>query len=273
MTTTVDRTATVDALAGVWASIAALLRALDPSEWARPSPLPGWDVQANVSHILGTEAMLSGQPNPDAPVDRASSPHVRNDIGEFNEAWVRALAGESPTAMIARFDELTTSRLDTLRAMSDDEWNAESFTPAGRDSYGRFMRIRVFDCWLHEQDIRDAVGRLGHESGPAVVATLDELATGLGYAVGKKAGAPQGARITIVAEGDSGRSFHVEVAERAQVVAELSGPPNVVLSMPVGVLTRLAGGRVAAGDVADRVTVAGDRALGEAVLANLAFTI
>ena len=33
-----------------------------------------------------------------------------------------------------------------------------SFTPAGKDTYGRFMQIRVFDCWLHEQDIRDALG-------------------------------------------------------------------------------------------------------------------
>ena len=40
--------------------------------------------------------------------------------------------------------------------MSQEEWDAESFTPAGKSTYGRFMQIRVFDCWLHEQDIRDA---------------------------------------------------------------------------------------------------------------------
>ena len=73
--------------------------------------------------------------------------------------------------------------------MSDDEWNAESFTPAGMDTYGRFMQIRVFDCWLHEQDIRDAVGRPGHETGLAVEVVLDEMATALGFVVGKKAGA------------------------------------------------------------------------------------
>ena len=76
--------------------------------------------------------------------------------------------------------------------MSDDEWNAESFTPAGKDTFGRFMQIRVFDCWLHEQDIRDAVGQPGHESGLAVEVVLDEMATALGFVVGKKAGATAG---------------------------------------------------------------------------------
>ena len=37
------------------------------------------------------------------------------------------------------------------------------------------MRIRVFDCWLHEQDIRDAVGRPGGEDGPAASVALDEI--------------------------------------------------------------------------------------------------
>ena len=41
--------------------------------------------------------------------------------------------------------------------MSDEEWNAVTMTPTGPDSYGRFMRIRVFDCWMHEEDIRDGV--------------------------------------------------------------------------------------------------------------------
>ena len=32
-------------------------------------------------------------------------------------------------------------------------------TPAGPDTYGRFMRVRDFDCWMHLQDIRDALGQ------------------------------------------------------------------------------------------------------------------
>ena len=59
--------------------------------------------------------------------------------------------------------------------MDAEAWAAEGFTPAGTDTYGRFMRIRIFDTWLHEQDIRDAMDRPGHESGLPVELTLDEM--------------------------------------------------------------------------------------------------
>ena len=126
-----------------------------------------------------------------------------------------------------------------LEAMSQEEWDAESFTPAGKDTFGRFMQIRVFDCWLHEQDMRDAVGRPGHESGLAVDVTLDEMTTALGFVVGKKAGAQPGDRVTFALTdgGATVREIHVEVVERAMVVDRLHLPATLVLTMPVGVMT------------------------------------
>ena len=181
-----------------------------------------------MAHIVGTEAMLAGEPGPSVEIDRDTNAHVRNDIGVFNEQWVESLRAVPPEELLARFRELTGARLATLEAMSDDEWNAESFTPAGKDSFGRFMQIRVFDCWLHEQDIRDAVGRPGHESGLAVDVVLDEMATALGFVVGKKAGATTGQSVTfsLTDGGAVVRELHVEVAERAAVVASLSSLPR-----------------------------------------------
>jgi uncharacterized protein (TIGR03083 family) len=159
--------------------------------------------------------------------------------------------------------------------MSDDEWNAESFTPAGKDSYGRFMQIRVFDCWLHEQDIRDAVGRPGHETGVAVEVVLDEMATALGFVVGKKAGATAGQSVTFALT-DSGavvRELHVAVGERAAVVPALSAPATVTLTMPVGVMTRRCAGRVGPDELLDQVTIDGDLALASKILENQSYTI
>jgi uncharacterized protein (TIGR03083 family) len=159
--------------------------------------------------------------------------------------------------------------------MTDDEWNAESFTPAGKDTFGRFMQIRVFDCWLHEQDIRDAVGRPGHESGLAVEVVLDEMETALGFVVGKKAGAITGQSVTFALT-DGGtvvREMHVEVADRAAVVPALSGPATVVLTMPVGVMTRRCAGRVGADDLLDQVAIDGDATLAARILENQSYTI
>ena len=159
--------------------------------------------------------------------------------------------------------------------MTDDEWNAESFTPAGMDTYGRFMQIRVFDCWLHEQDVRDAVGRPGHETGLAVEVVLDEMATALGFVVGKKAGATAGQSVTFALT-DGGavvRQLHVEVGERATVVPALSGPATVTLTMPIGVMTRRCAGRVGPDDLLDQVAIDGELDLASRILANQSYTI
>jgi uncharacterized protein (TIGR03083 family) len=232
-------------------------------------------VQDNVSHIVGTEAMLSGEAGPNVEIDREATTHVRNDIGAFNEQWVEALRAESPSEVLARFRALTSARLATLEAMTDEEWNAESFTPAGKDTYGRFMQIRVFDCWLHEQDIRDALGRPGHETGLAVDVVLDEMATALGFVVGKKAGAVAGQSVTFALTDGAQvvRELHVEVAERARVVPELSGPASVVLTMPIGVMTRRCAGRVGPGDLLDQVAIDGNLSLASRILDNQSYTI
>ncbi len=275
MASSITKDRTVAALGEVWASLGELLGELSDDEWRLPSPLPGWSVQDNVSHIVGTEAMLSGEAGPSVEIDRDAAEHVRNDIGVFNEQWVEALRPMPPNAVLSRFRELTGARLAALEAMSDDEWNAESFTPAGKDTYGRFMQIRVFDCWLHEQDIRDAVGRPGHESGLAVEVVLDEMSTALGFVVGKKAGATPGQSVTFALT-DGGavvRRLHVEVGDRAAVVPELSEPATVTLTMPIGVMTRRCAGRVGADDLLDQVVIDGNLELASKILANQSYTI
>lgn len=271
MTTLLPKQRVVDAIAEELAALHELVAGLAPAEWKLATPCPGWDVQAQVAHVIGTECMLEKIDPP--PGDQPVPAHVRNDIGKFNEAWIGPLASETPDEMLARLRSITEQRLASLAAIDDAAWNAESFTPAGPDTYGRFMRIRVFDSWMHEQDIRVAIGRPGHDSGPAVELVLDEMQGALGFVVGKKASAPTGTSVTFSLTGESGREVHVAVGERAAVVDSLEGPATTTLRMPVLVFTRLAGGRSDGPDLVDQVEVSGDEELGARVLANLAYTI
>jgi uncharacterized protein (TIGR03083 family) len=268
--TNLDRAQTTEALLHELAAFDALAEGLDDQQWKLPTALPGWDVQANVVHVLGTEAMLLGEPSPPIEVDPSSLPHVRNDIGAFNEAWVISMAERTPQEVLDGLRERFGRRRSALASMTDEEWEAESFTPAGPDTYGRFMRIRVMDIWMHEQDIREAVGTPGNVSGPAVELALDEIQAALGFVVGKRAGVPSGSSVTFDLTGDGGRQVHVDVRERAAIVEALPGPATVTLSMPLLVFSRLAGGRSAD---TSAVTISGDDALGAQVLANLAYMI
>ncbi len=272
MASRIPKQRTVDALRAVWASIDELLSGLSEEQWRTPSPLPGWDVQANVAHMIGTESFLLGE-QPSVQADADGRDHVRNPIGEMNEHWIASYADRAPAEVLAAFRDRTGRRLEVLEAMSDEEWNAVGFTPAGEDTIGRFMQIRVFDCWLHEQDIRVAVGQPGHDAGVAVEVSLDEMATAMGFVVGKKAGAPAGSSVTFDLTGESGRQIHVQVGDRAAVVESLDGPATTTLTMPVVSFGRIGGGREDAPEHAAGVEIRGDVELGRRVLDRLGYTL
>ncbi|MCR3722303.1 MULTISPECIES: maleylpyruvate isomerase family mycothiol-dependent enzyme [Prauserella salsuginis group] len=275
MTTTTgfDKDAITGALAAQWESLDALLASLPAAAWDRTSALPGWTVRDVVAHVIGTEASLLGEQTPDPDIDVTELPHVRNEIAAFNERWVQSMRDWDAPRMLDRFRDVVSRRGEALRAMTQEDFDAPSWTPVGRGTYGRFMRIRVFDTWLHEQDVRDAVGLPGHEAGPCAEQSFDELAESLGFVIGKRAAAPDGAGVTLELTGPLRRTVHVAVDGRAAVVPELPGPATATLRLEAGLFARLAGGRVAAEDRLSDVEYSGDTELGRRIVRNLAFTI
>ena len=260
-------------LRSVWGSLDDLLDGLDDSDWAAPTACPGWSVQDTVAHIIGTEAMMSGAPTPDVEVPDA--PHLRNDIGRMNEVTVMVRRDRTPAEMLEEFRSVVRDRDATLAAMDQAAMDAESWTPAGMATYGRFLQIRVFDQWIHEQDIRDAVGRSGHLEGPAVTRTLAEVAQGIGFVVGKKAGAPDGSSVRFALTAPDPSTIDVVVEGRARVTDDLVGEPTATITTDVGTFMRLVAGRRAAAEARaqGQVGVSGDEDLAGRVLDNLAYVI
>jgi len=262
----------VDLLGQEWAALAALLASLPDEAWTRQA-LPGWTVHDVLSHMIGTERTLAGAPHPPVPEGGEVGPHVRNDIAKLNEAWVLALRATPHAALLAGFEAVTAERLAALRAMPEDEFDAPSWTPAGQATYARFMKIRIFDCWMHEQDIRTAVAEPGHEDGPVAEQALAEVVLALGYIVGKRGGAPDGSSVTISLTGPIRRDLHVAVDGRAKLADALAGPPTASLALSSSLFLRLAGGREDAEAALDRIELGGDRTLARQIAANLAYTI
>ena len=161
--------------------------------------------------------------------------------------------------------------------MSDDDWNAVTPTPAGPDSYGRFMRIRVFDCWMHEQDIRMALQRPSSDdelAGPASQLSLDEIAATMGFVVGKLAKAPDGSRVQFDLTGPLARSIRVSVDGRAQVVDDFGGQePTATIRLDALQFTRLAGGRPMCPARAQDVELDGDKDVAARIVERLNFVI
>ncbi len=272
--TVLDKSEVLSALFGTWDSLDQLLSGLFEQQWQTATPLPGWCVHNVVAHIVGTESMLQGLNTPDADIDLTTLDHVRNGVGAANEAWVRHLSSESEAALLQRFRSVTTDRRERLSATSVDDWNAPTPTPVGLESLGRFMRVRVFDCWMHEQDIRDAVGLPPSEaelSGPAARLSLDEIAATMGFVVGKLGKAPEGSRVAIELTGPLARTIRVAVDGRAQVVDDFGGlDPTASIRLDGLLLARLAGGRT---DDTAGVDLGGDTEVGARVVEHLNFVI
>ena len=130
---------------------------------------------------------------------------------------------------------------------------------------------------MHEQDIRDALNRPSTDAelaGDDTRVALDEVVASMGFVVGKLGGAPDGARILIELNGPVARSIRVSVQGRAEVVEDFWGPESTTtISLDGLQFTRLCGGRPMTPNRPQAIDYDGDVAVGERIVANLAYVI
>ncbi len=261
----------IDDLADTWSALAALGRQLEPGEWELPTECPGWQVRDHYAHVVGTESTLLGRPSP--PAGPAAS-HVRNQLGELNEAWVEHWRSRPLEDLQGELAAVTAHRLSSLAAMTDEQLDKPGWSPVGEVPYATFMGIRVMDCWIHEQDVRQATGRRWRLEGPVAATSLDRLLSSLGYVVGKRVAPAEGTVVRVRVTGPPGRDVTLVVrAGRAvplhTTAVTAGGPaPAVTLFMPADIYVRLAAGRLRPAGAP--VQMEGDRELGDAIVANLA---
>jgi uncharacterized protein (TIGR03083 family) len=259
----------VDTLEDVWRSIDAVCSTLSEAQWKTETECPGWSVQDNVAHLIGIEARIMGRPEPaHTPPDL---PHVKNDIGRSNEAAVDLRRSRAGPEVLGEFREVAAERIAALRAMTDDDFAAESWTPAGPGTVRDLIPFRIFDSWAHEQDMRRALELPGDLEGPAAELSLDRVAGALPFVVGKKVKPADGATVVFACDG---RTTDILMdGGRAKLLDTAPADPTVRLTMGVDTLVRLGMGR---GDPAKilasgAVTIAGDEHLGRTIVSEMNF--
>jgi len=249
-------------------STLALTGELQPSDYDRPTDCPGWTVKDVLSHLIGVERMMLGEPQPDHRLPE-HLPHVRNDFGRMLEIDVDVRRPLPPEKVVAELAEVLDRRLAQLPGMDPDQ---EVILPTGKPGpYVQFIRIRAFDCYTHEQDIRRAVGRPGNLDAPAARLTRDHLLSGLPYVLAKRAGARPGQSLRLEVTGPIAFTRYAAVGEsgRAAEVDPLTDP-TASLRMDWETYLLLSTGRRTPDQVT--VTVSGDTTLATRVLAGMNIT-
>jgi uncharacterized protein (TIGR03083 family) len=173
------------------------------------------------------------------------------------------------------FRSLVAERRDQLRGFPPERFDEVGPSPVGQVPYREFMRVRLMDTWVHEQDIRRAVGRPGHQRGRAVDNALERFVAAMPFVVGKKAGATDGSSVRFDLSGDAARTFTV-VMEGGRGRVSTDGPPDptVTVAMPTQTWWCLCLGRWDAERAsAEGLSLSGDEELGRKVIGQLAFMI
>ncbi|MGZ5405212.1 MAG: maleylpyruvate isomerase family mycothiol-dependent enzyme [Nocardioides sp.] len=259
---------------GVWwqaiDDFTTLLERLDESAWSRPTDLPGWDVRAVAAHIAHLESLAAGGQHDEVEIGEPA--HVRGPMGTFTEQGVVARRDRSPDELINEIRSSATTRHTAL--LADPPTDPAATAPGLFGMIGwsteTLLRNRPLDVWMHEQDVRRAVGRPGNLDGPAGVHAADYLAESLGFVLAKKAGAPAGATAVLEIDGHAPYACRVTDQNRGERLADPPAEPTTRLAMSRGTFIELAGGRRAPGDGAVRIE--GDADLGQRIVAALAVT-
>ena len=256
----------------VWTSMAALGEQLGEAEWKTSTDVPGWSVQDNLTHITGIERMILGDPAPEVEIPEGLE-HIKNDAGKNNEVFVESRRALTGAEALTEFREVTGRRLADLRAYAPDDFDNESWTPMGPGKVRDLLPFRAFDSWVHEQDMRRAVGKPGNVDSEVADVAVERMVTTMPYVVGKKAGAPDGATVAFEVAGPPGRTFAVGVVGRAKVLDALPTDPTARVVTDGMTFVRLATGRVGPGDaLADgSVRCDGDEALARQVVESMNF--
>jgi uncharacterized protein (TIGR03083 family) len=250
-----------------------LLEEVPAEQWSTPTDLAGWDVRAVASHTAHLESILSGAPEESAEVGEPA--HVTGLMGLYTEIGVVNRRESSPDEIINEIRSVTTARHTALLADPPTDGSAKPEVIFGGVPWDweTLLRNRPLDIWMHEQDVRRAVGRPGNLDTPAAQHTADYLIEAFGYVLAKKAGAPAGTTAVLAVEGSAPVAFTVNDIGRGEQLPELPARADVTLQMDRGSFIVLAGGRRTAASLEPgAVRIEGDRTLGERIVDSMATT-
>ncbi|MFF9376117.1 maleylpyruvate isomerase family mycothiol-dependent enzyme [Streptomyces griseoluteus] len=254
-------------------AISELVNPLAEAEWNRRTPCPGWSVRDVVSHVIGLDCEMLGDPRPIHTLPRDLF-HVTNEAQRYMEMQVDVRRHHTAPEMTSELEYTVIRRNRQIRNESRQP-DTVVRGPMGKEiTLEHAMRMRAFDVWVHEQDLRAALGRPGNLDSPGALVARDLLLAGLPKVVAKKAEAPRSSAIVFDVHGpvEFLRTIRVDIQGRGTLETAPALGPAASFSLDWETYFRLACGRISAEAAGDRVKTEGDPDLTAAILRNFAVT-
>ncbi|HKJ11268.1 MAG TPA: maleylpyruvate isomerase family mycothiol-dependent enzyme [Ornithinimicrobium sp.] len=164
-----------------------------------PTSCPGWTVKDHFAHIASVEAFLDGGPYP--LTELTEDGHLRSEFTRWLEHGVQARREHSLEEVLA---ELETVMFNRLASLGNPDLTLETPVRAPLEktmSLGELLRRRLIDIWVHEQDVREALGRIGNLDSPAAATFVARIVDAFPRVVTRRLSLPAGQTVILESTG------------------------------------------------------------------------
>jgi uncharacterized protein (TIGR03083 family) len=194
---------------GLHSELMALLRGLRPADWNRPTACALWSVKDIVAHLLDSclRRLSFGRdgtdPTPDRPINGYGD--LVGYLNHLNALWVAANRRLSPRILMDFLDLASPQLHAYFESLEPNAPALFGVAWAGEDSSPNWFDIarEYTERWLHQQQIREAVGAPGLTSRRWLHPVLDIFVRALPHTY-RLVKAQPGTTLTVEIRGEAG---------------------------------------------------------------------
>jgi uncharacterized protein (TIGR03083 family) len=258
------------------AELIALLRGLGPGDWHRPTACALWSVRDITAHLLDDDLRRlsfhrDGQPPPAAgAIDGYAS--LVAMINRMNAEWVAVARRMSPRVLIELLEVTGPMVVDLFRSIDPHAPAHWAVAWAGEETSAHWFDVGrdYTERWLHQQQIRDAVGAPPLTGREWLNPVLDLFVRAVPVAY-RDVAREDGTAMRLAIEGPAGGDWTLRrEAGTWHLLAGRHPAPDATVTMSDDTAWRLLSKGLGREAARGRVRVDGDQALGEVVLGALA---
>jgi uncharacterized protein (TIGR03083 family) len=266
----------IDRFAPLHAELIGLLRGLGADDWHRPTACALWSVVDIAAHLLDDDLRRLSfhrdrQPPPaDASIDGYAS--LVAFINRMNAEWVGVARRMSPRVLVDLLEVTGPWVEDLFRSIDPDAPAFWSVAWAGEERSAHWFDVGrdLTERWLHQQQIRDAVGAAPLTEREWLHPVLDLFVRALPYTF-RDTPAAEGSSVRVSIEGPAGGDWTLRRETGGWRLYIGAAPePSSIVTLSDDTAWRLFSKGLRPDAARGRVRIGGDQAVGAVVLQALA---
>jgi uncharacterized protein (TIGR03083 family) len=266
----------VELFPGLHLELTRLLRGLDETDWAKPTACAQWSVKDIVAHLLDTAVRRLSfgrdglDPAPDQSVQ--SYADLVAYLNRLNAEWVAAARRLSPRLLVDLLDYVEPELHAFFRSLDPQAPAAFGVAWAGEETSPNWFDVgrEYTERWLHQQQIREAVGAPGLDGRSWLHPALDIFVRALPFTY-RQVTAPAGQSLRFEIQGEAGGVWTLVRSSGGWQLLVGSDPTAATrVSLDQESAWKLFSKGLSPKEARQRIRIEGDLALGQPVLGSLA---